>query len=191
MSVRRLMHSCQSGVALIEFAVALPFLLIIFLGMIELANYTLHNQKVDKVANAMADFVTQGATVGVNDLNGFALAVPHIMRPYNFNGTVVFSSAASLNTARPPCPANTPCITWQYRVLGSDVSRIGAPGGAPSLPNGYVIANGQNVIVAEAFLHYTPVLAVSSNFVPAFTATTIYKIAVLKPRQGSLTVLGP
>lgn len=191
MSLRRLIRSCQSGVALIEFAVALPFLLIILLGTLELANFTLQNQKIDKVANSMADFVTQGATVGATDLNNFGLAVQQIMRPYNFNGTVVFSSAANLNNNQGSCRRRRPCITWQYRVLGSDSSRIGSTGGAPALPGSYNISRGQNVIVAEAFLHYAPVLSVSGNIIPAFAPSTIYKIAVLKPRQGTLTVLGP
>ncbi len=179
----------NSGVAMIEFAVALPFLLILFLGMLELANYTIQHQKIDKVANAMADFLSQGSTVTTTDLDDFGQAVPQIMRPYNFNGTVIFSSAANSVVAVAPCPANNPCINWQYRILGTDASHIGSTGTIPVMPNNYPIISNQNVVIAEAFLHYSPILSISSNFVPAFTPQTIYKVAVFKPRQGSLTTL--
>lgn len=184
----------NEGVALVEFAVALPFLLILFLGMLELANYTLQHQKIDKVASSMADFVTQGTSVSQSDLRNFGIAVPQIMRPFSFDGTVVFSSVA--NNSRNPTPTNncrrnTTCINWQYRILGSDASQIGAPGNTPALPGNYTVPKDQNIIIAEAFLHYKPLLSISSNVVPAFTAQTIYKIAIFKPRQGTLTVLLP
>ena len=82
------------GVALVEFSVILPFLLVLLVGMLELANYTLRHQKIDKVANSMADFVTQGRSVSTTDLNNFGIAVPQIMRPLSFSGTVIFSSAS-------------------------------------------------------------------------------------------------
>ncbi|NBO18659.1 MAG: pilus assembly protein [Proteobacteria bacterium] len=188
------LRSNQEGVALIEFAIALPVLVILLIGMAETAYYTLHQQKLDKLASAMADFVTQGKTVSVGDLNAFGLTVPQIMRPFNFSGTVIFSSASRINRTTGPaaCRNRNPCIDWQYRILGSDSSRIGAPGTAPVLPGGYTLQSNQGVIVAEIFLRYTPLLAISSNFVPTYTAQTMYKAAVYKPRQqGQLTTLLP
>lgn len=173
------------GVALVEFSVILPFLLILLAGMLELANYTLQHQKIDKVANSMADFVTQGRSVSTTDLNNFGIAVPQIMRPFSFSGTVIFSSAS--RSTGGGCSAG--CINWQHRILGSDGSRIGSAGGTPALPGGYVIPAGQDVIIAEAFLHYTPLLNISGSLIPAFTPQVIYKVAMFKPRQGALTVL--
>ncbi len=188
-----LLKSNTSGVALIEFAIVLPLLLIMLTGLIEITYYILVNQKLDKVANSMADFATQGNTIGVTDLNNFAVAVPKIMQPYNFTGTVVFTSVANYASSPvAPCSAtNTPCITWQHKVLGTDNSLIGSPGGQPTLPANYPVIAGQNIIVAEAYQHYQPLLASSVNILPAFTPQTLYKIAILKPRQGMLTTLGP
>ncbi|MBY0407348.1 MAG: pilus assembly protein [Rickettsiales bacterium] len=193
MSIRQFLKG-NHGVALIEFSVAFPFLLIIFLGMAELAYHTIVTQKVDKVASSMADFVTQGRTASRANLNDFGLAVPQIMRPFRFSGTVIFSSASrrvgGANTTG-SCPNNTTCINWQHRILGTAASRIGTPGGVPVMPGGYVIQNNQNVIIAEAFLNYSPLLSISSNFIPAFRPKTIYKVSVFKPRQGAFLVLNP
>ena len=180
----------NNGVALIEFSVVLPFLLIMFLGMIELGNYTLYQQKLDKIASSMADFVTQGNTITTTNLNDFGLAVPHIMKPFAFDGTVIFSSASRASTQTVNCRANQACINWQHKILGSDNSKIGTIGSTPALPGGYTIPADQNIIVAEAYIHYKPILATSSNFIAAFEPQTLYKIAITKPRQGSLTTLG-
>jgi len=195
--LKHFMQSCNTGVALIEFAFVLPLLLIMLIGMIELTNYTIINQKLDKVATSMANFVTQGTTVGVSELNFYAEVVPQIMSPYTFSGTVVFSSVA--NGIPPNCPPNAicsppppcSCISWQHSILGADPSQIGSPGGVATLPSGYTVLSGQNIIVAEAYQHYAPLLSISGNFVPAFTPQTLYKIAIFKPRQGSLNTLGP
>lgn len=178
----------NDGVALIEFSIVLPFLLILFLGMIELSNYTLQNQKLDKVASSMADFVTQSQTISTSDLQAFGLAVPQIMKPYNFKGTVIFTSASNSPEAAGSCKERT-CINWQYRILGNDASRLGNAISNIALPGNYTILPNQNIIIAEAFLHYEPILAISSNFIRAFKAQTLYKVAIFKPRQGSLTTL--
>lgn len=188
----RFLHSCNSGVALIEFAFVLPLIIIMLVGMLELSYYALINQKLDKVANSMADFVTQGTSVSVGDLNTFGQAVPQIMAPYGFTGTVIFSSVATFTSPSPPCTLTfVSCVKWQHKILGNANSQIGSVGGAASLPGGYSTLPGQNVIVAEVYYQYNPVLASSQNFVSAFVPQTIRKVAVLKPRQGTLTTLLP
>jgi len=72
--------------------------------------------------------------------------------------------------------------------MGTDASKIGTVGGAATVPGGYAVIPGQNVIIAEAFYYYTPLLG-ATNIVSAFTAQTLYKSAVYKPRQGMLTTL--
>lgn len=188
----RFLTDCNKGVALIEFAVALPVLLIMLVGMIELAYFTLVNQKLDKLASSMADFATQGSSISVSNINSFGQAVPHIMRPYGFSGTVVFSSVANFASPTAPCAtANVSCITWQRAILGASSSRVGTIAGQATLPGGYTVLSGQNIIVSEVFYDYTPLLSTSSNFIAAFTAQTLYKAAISKPRQGSLTTLAP
>lgn len=193
MSIKRfLLHSCNSGVALIEFAFALPLLLIMLIGMMELSYYALVIQKLDKVANSMADFVTQGSTVGITDLNTFGQAVPQIMQPFAFNGTVIFSNVSNFSVPTAPClTTGVSCVKWQYKVLGTDASQVGSVGGLATLPSGYTVLSNQSVIMAEAYLNYSPLLSTSGNFIPAFTAQKLYKVALYKPRQGTLTVLGP
>lgn len=185
----RVLCGCKSGVALIEFGLILPLLVLLLLGTLELSRYMIINQKLDKVAYMMSDLVTQGSSVRVSDLEAFADAVPYIASPFGFSGTVIFSSVVGLNLPTDNCEDIPSCITWQYSVLGGDPSHIGAVGGTAILPNGYEVLPGQNIIVAEVVFNFSPLFAYSGTLVPELAPHSIYKITVYKPRQGTLITL--
>lgn len=184
---------CQSGVAFIEFGLLLPLFILLFFGVVEVGRYALIHQKLDKTVHAMGDMLTQEENaVSVQALDSFIRAAPEIMRPFRFNGQLIFTSAASYERPFPPCrhAANSPCVYWQYAASGSNVSRVGSPGTIPALPGNYAVQAGQNVIAVEAFYDYAPLLPISSFIVPAFGPRQLYKVAVYKPRQGTLTLFG-
>lgn len=184
------MRNCSSGTALIEFALVLPILVTIFIGTIELSRLAIIHLKLDKAANAMADFVTQGTTVSRGDLDTFSRAVDEIIAPFSFDGTVIFSSVQHFDVAIAPCAGNDiDCVSWQYTPIGGDTSKIGGPGGNASIPGGYTVNDGQNIIVAELYMNYNPLLTITSRFIPGLGAQTIYKLSIHKPRRGTLTTL--
>ncbi len=185
-----------------EFAIVLPVLIMFVLGTLELARFTVINQKVDKAVNSMADFVTQSSNISEANLVSFTQTIPEIMRPFAFNDTVIFSSVKTVDgvtqicaigedTPAPSGDAFTNCIGWQRRTQGTDSSRIGAQNSIAILPGGYTLLRGQDVVVAEIYYDYTPMLLNITNFVPAFSSRKVYKIALYKPRQGMLTTLQP
>lgn len=186
--LKALINRCE-GVSAIEFAIVLPLLLILFFGGLEVARLALAHQKLDKTVNAMADFVTRGTSVSVADLEGFARAVEYIMRPFAFDGTVIFSSVTNFSVAIPPCTGGVPCITWQNAQLGTDPSSLGLVGEVPTFPNGFELLPDQNVIVAELIYHHKPFLEVVSRIIPGLGPQDLYRIAVYKPRIGTLTEL--
>ncbi len=59
------------------------------------------------------------------------------------------------------------------------------------MPGNYTVSPGQNVIVAEIFYHYTPLLDITGTLFWHMNPQTIYKTALFKPRQGPLTTLNP
>lgn len=187
---RHSIKDCNSGLALVEFALVLPLLLYICLGIIEFSRLAIIHQKLDKAANSMADFVTQGTCISTGDMDTFTSALNNILRPFAFDGSVIFSSLVNSSGAIGPCASNQPgCISWQYRSAGSDGSHIGTAGANAALPGSYVVLPGQNAIVAELSLDYEPMLALSSTFIPGLGSHNIYKIVVYKPRQGTLTTI--
>lgn len=188
---RRLLKDCTSGTAMIEFGLVLPLLMMMLLGTIEISRFAVLNQKIDKIANSMADFVTQGTTVSDANLTSFANTASEIMSPYTYSGTIVFSSVAYV-TVSPTGACSTVgavCITWQKKKLGALASHIGSQGSSPTLPAGYTVASGQDVIAVEAIYNYTPFVPMTGVLIPNLAPHQIYKIAIYKPRQGLLSTL--
>ena len=66
--VRRLVELGEDGIAFMEFALLLPIFLMVVLGGLELANLTLTNMKVQRLANLSADLISQNG-VGGNQLS--------------------------------------------------------------------------------------------------------------------------
>ena len=189
-SLRKALQRGNEGSASVEFALVLPVLFIFLIGTLELANYALANVKLDKATFAMADFATEGPVLNRAYLEQFSQAVPEIMRPYEFRGSVIFTSVARGGRGGVGNCSSGNCIVWQHSTAFSfNASRIGRPGGPARIPGNYVIPPDQDVIVAEIFYTYSPLLLSSSNFVPGLRPKTLYKVAVFKPREGRRTIL--
>jgi Flp pilus assembly protein TadG len=169
----------RCGVAVLEFALCLPVLLLLCLGGFDLSRLLLITLKTEKVAFSVADVVAQSPSLTSAQLNQYINAASQIMLPYPFgpNGIVIVSSVYQ--------SAPTPPATVRWRSSGGGtlarISQIGPVSGSATLPNGLTLAVRDNVIVAEVYYRFTPVFPL--GFVPA---TDIYRIAVYKPRLGAL-----
>jgi Flp pilus assembly protein TadG len=164
----------QHGIALIEFAAVLPVLVTMFFGCFELARYGLANLKVDRVAGSTGDLVAQLDVVTTGQLTDLYNSGRDIMEPFDLQGEgrVIISSVH-----RPTNAAAT--VAWQSNDGGAlaEASRIGTTGNAATLPPGFTLAVGADIIVAEAFYRYTPTLA--SDW---FGTTTFYRVHFYRPR---------
>ena len=75
-------------------------------------------------------------------------------------------------------------MNWCYRGGGSFAgnSAIGSVGAIPAMPGSFTFNERENVISAEVYYQFSPLI--SSQF---FGTTTIYRAAFYKPRFGLLT----
>ena len=170
----------DSGVAAIEFAVVMPLLLVLSFGALELTMKILAAQKVEKLAATTADVVAQAEVATVTGMDQLLSATTDIMEPFDFgaDGVVIVSSvyrdAGSANAVN----------NWRHSGGGTlvETSQLGAVGGTADLPDGFVLNEKENVIVAEVYYNYQPLW--DGLF---FDATTIYRQAFFKPRLGALT----
>lgn len=181
--VRRFRKDC-GGALLIEMAFAMPVLATLTMGGLEVARYVLLHQKLDRVASSIADLVSQAETISVADLNNIFDAAGYVAKPFDLpaGGTVVVTSVSN------PAGSDPPKVNWQKSGAGSipATSQVGAVGGAPSLPAGFTVADGQSIIVAEVFYGYTPWILGGIT-----GASQIYHRALFRPRYGGLTTLFP
>ncbi len=176
---RKNIFTDQSGIAATEFALLLPVLLALMLGVYEISRYILLHQKLERVAYTVADVTGQQTAVTIAGLNDIMAAAIKIMDPYEFpdNGVIILTSVYQ-------DPDDGPVVRWQYKGGGTldRVSRIGEPGDTPQLPTGLALNDSDNVIFSEVFYNYIP------DFDEDYFATREnYKYAVFKPRLGALT----
>lgn len=180
-NIKKLLSN-QKGVAAIEFALILPFLLLLLLGGFEITQFLLLNQKLDKVSYTITDVVSQNTSLTNAQLNQIMSASVQIMKPIPFQneGVVILSSIYKNGN-------NAPVVRWQYKGGGLLVrsSRIGNVNQNAILPNELTLNDKDNVIIAEVYYTYTPIFSTfSQNFL---SATDLYKVAIFKPRLGDLT----
>jgi Flp pilus assembly protein TadG len=180
--LRRL--SCdRRGGLIAEFAAAMPVLVLMLLGGVEVSRFALLNQRMDRLATVMGDLVAQAESLSDADLTQLFQATGHVAWPFDMatKGVVIISSISI-----PPPNTVTPKITWQRRtgsLTGS--SKLGNQNSTPVMPTGLTIAIGQTIIVAEVYYDFKPMLI--GQLVPAHR---IYHRAFFRPRLGTLTSLG-
>lgn len=176
----RWMLQHERGVAVAEFAIMLPVLMTTFYGCIEATRFILVTQKTEKLAHTVANVTAQSTTVTKASLDQLMQATNDIMDPFDFTstGTVIITSLY-----RAPGGA-AGAVNWHYQGGGNltATSGFGAVGASPTLPTNFTFDERENVIAAEVFYQYSPLI--SSQF---FGTTTIYRRAYYKPRFGLLT----
>lgn len=159
----------------------MPVLVLITLGGIEASRYVLLNQKLDRVAASTSDLVAQAETISATDISNLYEAAKFVIRPFSLaeQGVVIVSSVSATGSQPPK-------VNWQHKGGGTlnAASAIGAPGGNASLPPGFTVVAGDNVIIAEVFYDYEPwpISGVTSN-------KRLYHLALFRPRFGVLTAL--
>jgi Flp pilus assembly protein TadG len=74
------------AVAATEFAIVVPFMLLLYIGGIELANGMAINFKVSATAHAVADMVTQNTSLSTAQMQNILTGATAIMAPYPVTG---------------------------------------------------------------------------------------------------------
>ena len=178
----RIFSRAQEGIAYLEFAIALPLIIGMLLGGVEVTRYILIAQKVEKVSVTVSDIVAQQSTIGTTQLTQLITAAGQVMKPYSFNANayVIISSVYQTGT-------NPPVVKWQYTGGGTWIksSQVGFPGSTATLPPGFILSDKENVIIAEVFYNYQPIFGTN-----ILHGSQLYKYAIFKPRLGDLSSLG-
>ncbi len=180
--LRRFKRS-ERGIAAVEFALVSPILFLLLLGGVEVGRYILVHQKVEKMAYSVSDVVSQLEAVTSGDVDVVFGAATELMNPYDEYETRGRLFLSSVHKDEDDADQK---IRWQCNGGGSLTaeSAVGDPssGEAAALPGNLELEDDDNVIVAEAFYTYKPVLAWYT-----IQNITIYKSAMFRPRLGALT----
>jgi Flp pilus assembly pilin Flp len=172
----------EDGVTAVEFALLAPILIVLLLGMLEISWRLFAEYRLTRAASAVAELVARSRDLHEGDLTDAFRATEEISSPFSLRrgGAVVVSSVFDPT-------GNRPIIVWQRRYPAgtSRQSRIGPPGGAAML-QGLDLAAGDNVVVAELFFTFEPLIGLLWR-----EPQELYYRWIAAPRFGALTEVLP
>ena len=159
----------DGGVALIEFALSLPVLMLLYLGGYQLCDALSCKRKVTITTRAGADLTSQFTTVAPSDLTGVMGDSAQIMTPYS-------ASRASIQVSQLYTDSNgNTTVSWSMAQNAQPL----ATNSVYTLP-ALIKTNSSYIIVAKVVYAYKP--AVSFGLVPNLTfGDTIY----MNPRNSN------
>jgi len=206
------MYRDTRGVSMLEFALLLPLLVVIFIGTVEVSRLVLFHQKIDNATSRVADLVTridQDTVSCANTAGGLQwmrnTALRQSMAPYALNATTTLIVTSVRGEYPDPTTPNDNAVVrqrieWQWRS-GPSPSQFGAAGAnlaangnwpAPfrRTPNNGGMFDRDRVIAVEVYHRFEPLLTISPNFLPIVAAQTISKRAFYRARFGNMGTLG-
>lgn len=163
------------GVAAIEMAFILPFLVILFFGLIDLTQLISLNRKVTYAASVVGDLVTQNdTTVAGADFSDYFNAAKLVMKPTPITGVRIevyqFRNVGGTVTNQ-----------WNKKSTGGAACGIPSTAGLSSL-----MTDGNDVVVAEVCTTYTPFMATFlGSMILGATSFTMSEEIALRPRQSA------
>jgi Flp pilus assembly pilin Flp len=170
------------GITAVEFALVLPVLVFLSVGTVEFGRMILLVQKVQNGTFVLADLAARDEEINEEQLDNMFLAVNNILEPFEFGstGTAVVTSVTVNDDG-------DPMINWQRFGSGTfdTASEIGEPGEEAALPEGIPLNIGETLIVSEVFFEFEPLFGLTA------AATTLRRVAYVKPRLGTLATLAP
>jgi Flp pilus assembly protein TadG len=137
----------QSGLAAVEFAAILPFMLTLYLGGVELGTGVAINRKVTITARAVADLASRYTLIKNADMSTILGAASTVIAPYSGSLLAVTVSQISVD-------ANGVATFAWSDTSGGTAHAVGSPATLPgtlATPNSYYI-------LGEVRYNYTPTL---------------------------------
>lgn len=171
----------RRGSVLIEFALFLPVFVVLVLGGVDIVRFIITNQKLDRVAGFVGDFVAREEALTEERFTEYFAAATKIADPLDIaaNGYVIISGIGGGSGGE----IDDADILWQQTSDGGfeQSSSVGAVGDAPDLPAPVMLEEGQGLIVTEIYFRFDPM------FFPDFVGQhTLHYRAFHRPRRVDL-----
>jgi Flp pilus assembly protein TadG len=162
----------QSGIAAVEFAAVLPFMLTAYLGGIELGDGVAINRKVAVTTRSVADLASRYTTIKNSDMAAILGASSAVIAPYDPGQLAVTVSEVSVDSK------GNATVTWSDTLNGS-ARAVNSP---ITLPGGLATPNSSYVL-GEVKYNYTPTL----GYVLTGTLTFTNQIFISPRESASIT----
>lgn len=135
----------HSGVALMEFAIVCPILLLLFLGGTQYADAISCGRKVTITARAVADLTSQYAVLSASQADTILSASAQVMSPYTTGNALVRVSSIKINSA------GAGVVQWSRALNGTKL----ATNSTVTVPSTLAVA-GTYYLYSEVTYPWTP-----------------------------------
>jgi Flp pilus assembly protein TadG len=183
--LRNLWRKC-AGAASIEFALIVPVMLVMFMGVFEVSQALIMYMKVIDVADTVSDLIAQQKSVASTDIDNYYVAGQLVMTPSVGSGLGLYVASITFD------PANVnaaPTVAWSATRGGATaMSNASAANAAVGLggtcPAGNPSATPcDSVILAQATYTYNSILGYLINKAIPMSANVFSR-----PREGFGTI---
>ena len=126
-TLARLLRSAGGNVA-VEFALAVPVILLMMLGSAEMARFVILHQKMDRVATTMSDLVSRAETITESQIDDIFTAADQVAEPFDLGGLgVVIVSSVTNTDGSGPVIAGSAAAAGSIRPSAISASRATRP----------------------------------------------------------------
>jgi Flp pilus assembly protein TadG len=150
-SLSRRLRTSKSGIAMIEFALLLPVLVILFFGTVEVTEIVIAKRRLNLLVYALGDLTSQSQTISASDFTNIFGAASTIIAPLSTASLQMRISSVIVYTT------GKTCVDWS-EVSGTGIAALQAGSTTYVLPTSIKPSTSsatQDFIVAEANLPYS------------------------------------
>ena len=176
----------RRGVAVVEFALIAPILLIFYFLSMEVSQAIENNKKVSRIGSMVADLVTQNADVSKDDLDAIMAIGSAVLQPYNRSAPRIVVTGIYITDEASPKAR----VRWSRKLVNSVFSQAAVKDTLTTVPEDLRIRDTFIVRVASE-LDYRPVIAWSADgkaamgLAAAFDNIDMNETYYLRPRMTS------
>ncbi|MDZ5700163.1 TadE/TadG family type IV pilus assembly protein [Chelativorans sp. M5D2P16] len=153
-SLLRRFRSETRGIAAIEFAIAVPVLLGIYILALEFAEAIEVNKKLGRVAIQVGDLVAQQPKVTPGELDAIMSISGATLEPYRRSAPTITVTAIEVTNDSTPKAV----VLWSRRYTDGVAERAEKPGAITEIPQA-LKTPGTFLVRSEASLGYQPIIA--------------------------------
>lgn len=181
----RRFRTAEAGVAAVEFALIVPVMLMVYIGMVEGSAMISMDRKIQSVSGAVGDLIARSdGEITAATVNDYVKIAGGIMTPYPSAPLVQIVSQVEVRAD------GSTRVDWSRRY----VHQLPQPSGAHTVGAAYntlpdeiiEIARGKYVIVAESSYAYRPLYGIVFD-----QAVNLYRENFYLPRFGTSIALLP
>lgn len=136
----------RKGVSAVEFALIAPFLIVLYLGSVQVTLGLSADRKLTAAASTIADLVAQNDELGGVGLADIFAAGDAVMQPYPLTGL-----ALRVTSLRADAAGNASIVWSQGRGMARRT-----PGDLPSVPAGLLLPDGGLIVVEATYAYNSP-----------------------------------